>query len=378
MDYKNKKEEENKALIETLIADLNNEDWMVRERAVETLRDIKGNRSIEPLIIALNDRDLDIQTKALMGLREVTGQEFGRDAEKWRLWWANNRPTFKDNKTSDTIDAKWLYNQVWKYHEHNERDNLLEALFFLSKNFPDSEETIMAFKSFASSNYFNKEEQKKLRPLFNKYKEIENAACPKCGAIYSLGTKCKCENKINAPRAEEATASSISRESKPNQKVPSFMELILNDEILRFTPLLAILIIFKRGIQSVPYIAPIVLSCYIYYDSKKRLGTPNWGWIIFSFSSLVIGWSLIQSQIPTGQDFNIAGLLGSIFGACLGYFSLYRAVTKKAAKAFAEKGETVVFKSFSVAKLKWWQIIILVPIVIAIMGLIGSLIKINK
>ncbi|PKL51093.1 MAG: hypothetical protein CVV37_06840 [Nitrospira bacterium HGW-Nitrospira-1] len=178
MDYKTKKKEENKTLIETLVADLNNEDWMVRERAVETLREIKDNRSIEPLIIALNDGDFDIQAKALMGLKEITGQEFGRDAEKWRMWWAKNSLTFKDNKASDSIEAKWLYNQVWKYHEHSERDNLLESLLLLAKSFPDSEETVMAFKSFTSSNYFNKEEQKKLRPLFNKYKEIENATCP--------------------------------------------------------------------------------------------------------------------------------------------------------------------------------------------------------
>ena len=60
--------EKNKiTIVEKLITDLKNDDWMVRKSAVVALSKI----------LASSDRDLDIREKASKALKEFTGHEVG-------------------------------------------------------------------------------------------------------------------------------------------------------------------------------------------------------------------------------------------------------------------------------------------------------------
>ena len=174
--------------IEKLMTDLKSDDWTIREGAVDRLGEINDYISVAPLIVALSDRDSDIQEKANKFLKKITAQDFGLDAAKWQEWWENNRTTLSvREETIEKNEAKKLYKQIWSYHERGEKNKLLEALLFLIKSFPDSEEAQLAFKSFSSINYFNIEEQKSLHKLFNKYKTEDNIIIkpPKNGNLKS-------------------------------------------------------------------------------------------------------------------------------------------------------------------------------------------------
>lgn len=81
---------------EKLKADLTNDDWMVREAAVDRLGEINNSISIAPLIQALSDRDPDIGAKAAGLLKAITAQDFGQDSASWQAWWDNNKNTFEE------------------------------------------------------------------------------------------------------------------------------------------------------------------------------------------------------------------------------------------------------------------------------------------
>ncbi len=61
----------------------------VREACAEALGKIGNVKAIPALIKALNDNYKDVQLKASYALRDITGQNFGRDSEKWSEWYKN-------------------------------------------------------------------------------------------------------------------------------------------------------------------------------------------------------------------------------------------------------------------------------------------------
>ncbi len=68
------------------------EDIHVRRDAAYLLRSTKDLRAIEPLINALGDKDSVIPGYAADALCEITGQDFGKEAQKWQEWWEKNKP----------------------------------------------------------------------------------------------------------------------------------------------------------------------------------------------------------------------------------------------------------------------------------------------
>jgi HEAT repeat protein len=79
-----------------LVAALNDDDKWVRHSAVEALGEIKDPRSVEPLITLIADKDPDVQRRAVGVLWKMTGNDFGRDQERWRGWWIENKGKFQN------------------------------------------------------------------------------------------------------------------------------------------------------------------------------------------------------------------------------------------------------------------------------------------
>ena len=78
-----------KPIIEALETD--NSKW-VRCSAVYSLGEvIGGRRVVEPLTQALKDEDTVVRENALESLRKITGQDFGIDCEKWKNWYEKNK-----------------------------------------------------------------------------------------------------------------------------------------------------------------------------------------------------------------------------------------------------------------------------------------------
>lgn len=79
---------------EDLIAALDNENSYVRRDAAISLGVRKDLRAIEPLIHTLKDEELYVQDCASESLTKITGQDFGKDYEKWKEWWEQNKGEF--------------------------------------------------------------------------------------------------------------------------------------------------------------------------------------------------------------------------------------------------------------------------------------------
>ena len=66
---------------------------------------LKDPRAVEPLIVALSDADANVRKFAAMSLKALTGMDFGKDGEKWRAWWEENkarsRPAGRDEVPND-------------------------------------------------------------------------------------------------------------------------------------------------------------------------------------------------------------------------------------------------------------------------------------
>ena len=308
---------DDKAFIDQFLADLQNENWRVRERAVDWLCKIKDARSIEPLILALNDRDSDIQEKALKGLKEITGKAFGQDSERWKGWWVNNRTTLTEREeTIEKVKMEWLYEQVWRYHECGQREKLLETLLLLGDNFPESEEARVAFKSFYSSNYFNKQEKERLHQLITKYKSNErNASSSEINksikkAIYTmllwgaintilwfiLGTK------------DRATISSHFMEIKPWMSLVLYGGLTIGIVLLAFGVLgllirrPIVLLLDAWGLLAVgvwnvasDFLATRALGEYGINFTVDILSVENWAWKILGIFQLVWGYRAFKT-----------------------------------------------------------------------------------
>jgi HEAT repeat protein len=61
-----------------------------RHMALEALADLREPRSISRLIRLLGDGATEIAKSAHWALVVITRQDFGRDAERWNEWWAEN------------------------------------------------------------------------------------------------------------------------------------------------------------------------------------------------------------------------------------------------------------------------------------------------
>lgn len=82
----------------------------------------------------------------------------------------------KEDNPQKPINASFLAELAWKYHQHGEREKLLNTLILLMNSYPESEEARITFKSFYTSNYFKKKERKTLQPFIDKYKHEEKKA----------------------------------------------------------------------------------------------------------------------------------------------------------------------------------------------------------
>ncbi len=80
----------------SLIEALKDDDKWTRHSAAIALGEIEDPRSVEPLIALLNDPDSDVNGDAEYVLCKLTGNEFCRDQERWRRWWAENEDKYHD------------------------------------------------------------------------------------------------------------------------------------------------------------------------------------------------------------------------------------------------------------------------------------------
>jgi len=74
-----------------MIAVIEDPDNFVREECAASLGAIRDSKALPALIEALKDDYKDIQLKAASSLKEMTGQDFGKDYEKWLNWYASNK-----------------------------------------------------------------------------------------------------------------------------------------------------------------------------------------------------------------------------------------------------------------------------------------------
>jgi hypothetical protein len=92
--------------------------------------------------------------------------------------------------------------------------------------------------------------------------------------------------------------------------------------------------------QIVILLIVLSLPAAILIDSKKRLGKPRWGWAIISgFVFMSALGQIARDMQATGgsASFGIAGLVGGLAGAWLGFFTLYRVLTRKKAAQTKEE-----------------------------------------
>lgn len=85
-------------------------------------------------------------------------------------------------------------------------------------------------------------------------------------------------------------------------------------------------------------LAVISFPIAIYYDSKKRIGKPNWGWMILGLIFLLAG--VVQGVKQLGQlsgPLGSASIMGTILGVWLGTFAFYRIATRNKAKKYRER-----------------------------------------
>ncbi|MGD2091022.1 MAG: HEAT repeat domain-containing protein [Candidatus Aminicenantes bacterium] len=89
--------------VEPLIVLLNNGDQLnpyVRLNTIEALGEIGDPRALEPLIELLNDKDGRVQWGTASSLKLITGKDFGKDYDKWKKWWKENRDKFINIKNN--------------------------------------------------------------------------------------------------------------------------------------------------------------------------------------------------------------------------------------------------------------------------------------
>ena len=82
----------------SLIATLKDEEWLVRRYAARSLGELRATRAIKPLINALDDEGFRATAAAAKALRKITGQDLGLDPEKWREWWEENKEKFRKDR----------------------------------------------------------------------------------------------------------------------------------------------------------------------------------------------------------------------------------------------------------------------------------------
>lgn len=74
--------------VDPLIATLKDENSYVRMTAARSLGMIGDKRAIKALITALKeDESHGVKKNAALALKQLTGQDFGKDSDKWQKWW---------------------------------------------------------------------------------------------------------------------------------------------------------------------------------------------------------------------------------------------------------------------------------------------------
>jgi hypothetical protein len=68
--------------------------WWVRDAAAEALGALGDRRAVEPLVRGLATLDTEGAIPATWALHLLTDKNFGADAGKWKVWWAENRRSF--------------------------------------------------------------------------------------------------------------------------------------------------------------------------------------------------------------------------------------------------------------------------------------------
>ena len=84
--------------VDALIKALNHKDFGVRVGAADALGEMKELKAIEPLITALKDNEEEIRDSFANALKNITGKDFGKDPEKWREWWNQNKDSIRKSK----------------------------------------------------------------------------------------------------------------------------------------------------------------------------------------------------------------------------------------------------------------------------------------
>lgn len=74
-----------------LLAALENKYVFVRVEAARAIGKIEHSRVIEPLIASLRDESNDVRKVAAEALVKITGNDLGRDPEKWEKWWETKK-----------------------------------------------------------------------------------------------------------------------------------------------------------------------------------------------------------------------------------------------------------------------------------------------
>jgi HEAT repeat protein len=108
--------------IKTIVEALKDTDPGVREDTVEALRLLANNKDahskakegqrhteedviiVESLIAQLNDEDYKVRGVVMDALRDITGQKFGNEMKEWQTWWEQDNP--KSDKKSEPKDSE--------------------------------------------------------------------------------------------------------------------------------------------------------------------------------------------------------------------------------------------------------------------------------
>jgi HEAT repeat protein len=73
--------------VDPLIAALKDKNSYVRMTAARSLGTVGDKRAIDALIASLKEDDSHgVQKNAALALKQLTGQDFGKDPDKWQKW----------------------------------------------------------------------------------------------------------------------------------------------------------------------------------------------------------------------------------------------------------------------------------------------------
>jgi HEAT repeat protein len=80
-----------KPAVKPLVKSLESSNPDIRYATVRALGEIKDERGVGPLVKALRDKEYSVAQAAAEALKKITKRDFGKDYEKWKKWYEENK-----------------------------------------------------------------------------------------------------------------------------------------------------------------------------------------------------------------------------------------------------------------------------------------------